>query len=110
MKMPYHESAIVPREKVTDYLLSPTHPRGSMKARWFNALGYSVENPDELIDALATVARSEVDSTENTQYGIKYKITETIFGPNGRSAELRTIWILPPDSKEPRIVTAYPSK
>ena len=110
MKMPHCESAMVPREKVTDYLLSPTHPRGSMKAKWFNALGYSIENFDELIGALKIVARSEVNSTERTQYGTKYIITELISGPNGRPGSVRTIWILPPDSEEPRLVTAYPSK
>ena len=110
MKMPHGESATVPREKATNYLLSPTHPRGSMKAKWFNALGYSIDNSDELIDALKIVARSEVDSTEKTQYGTKYKITGIVSGPNGRSGSVRTIWILPPDSEEPRLVTAYPSK
>ena len=110
MKMPHCESATVPREKVADYLLSPTHPRGSMKARWFNALGYSIDCPDELIGALKEVAMSEVDSTEKTEYGIKYKITEIISGPNGRSGSVQTIWILLPDFEEPRLVTAYPSK
>lgn len=110
MKMPSCESANVPIEKITDYLLSSSHPRGSLKARWFNALGYKTEKPNELAKSLLSLASADVLASEKTDYGTKYVIVGDITGPDGRTAAVHSIWILPNGSSEPRLVTAYPSK
>lgn len=39
MKLPRNREAIVPELKLTDYLLSETHPVGRAKAKFFRALG-----------------------------------------------------------------------
>ena len=67
--MPNYSAAAVPIEKVTDYLLSFSHPRGSMKARWFALLGYSYEKPNELAESLLTLANLEVLTSEENNYG-----------------------------------------
>lgn len=48
MQLPNSESAIVPEEKLRDYLLSPTHPIGRYKASFFHDLGYEQVNWQEL--------------------------------------------------------------
>ena len=45
MKLPYAEHVRVDREKVTDYLLSPSHPDGASKANFFTRYG-DLEAPD----------------------------------------------------------------
>lgn len=110
MKMPNYTSAAVPREKVTDYLLSSSHPRGSMKARWFALLGYNEQKPNELMGSLLELANQEIQSSEETNYGTKYVIVGKIKGPNGRSAEIISIWMIPTNDSVPKLVTAYPSK
>lgn len=110
MKMPNYTGAVVPIEKVTDYLLSFSHPRGSMKAKWFALLGYSSEEPSELVKSLLALASQEVLKSEENSYGTKYVIVGNVTGPNGRSAEIATIWMLTTGSSLPKLVTAYPSK
>ena len=110
MKMPFSEAAFVPTAKVTDYLLSRTHARGSTKSVWFEALGFVIEKPDELIEALLVHATHDVEQTEQTRYGTKYRIVGKIVGPNGLDGQLRSIWIVLDGEETPRLVTAYPSK
>lgn len=110
MKMPNYTDAVVPIEKVTNYLLSFSHPRGSMKAKWFALLGYSYEEPSELAKSLLALANQEVLKSEENSYGTKYVIVGNITGPNGRSAEIATIWMLTTGNSLPKLVTAYPSK
>ena len=38
MKLPNVEQAVVEREKITDYLLNPTHRYGASKANFFVSL------------------------------------------------------------------------
>lgn len=40
MELPKPQGAVVDVEKVRDYLLSPTHPIGRLKAAFFTGLGY----------------------------------------------------------------------
>ncbi len=55
--MPGGDAAIVDREKLTGYCLNPEHPRGKHKARVFaTALGFTVENADDLRAALPAAA------------------------------------------------------
>jgi len=41
MSMPNARAATIDREKVEDYLLSPTHPIGGPKARFFFSVGFN---------------------------------------------------------------------
>jgi len=43
MRLPFMESAEVPKRKLVDYLLSTTHPFGRYKARVFIRYGFSPE-------------------------------------------------------------------
>jgi len=39
MKLPNSENAVVPPEKLRDYILSPVHPVGRFKSAFFRGLG-----------------------------------------------------------------------
>jgi len=52
MKLPNADQAVVPQEKLTEYLLSDTHTDGSPKANFFRSFGFTVTNWQELARAL----------------------------------------------------------
>lgn len=56
MKLPGAAAAIVDPAKVRDYLLSPDHPVGHAKARFFTSLGFTQDNWPQLRDALLRLA------------------------------------------------------
>lgn len=109
MKLPGAERAVVDPTKVRDYLLSPEHPVGRHKARFFSALGFECAAWPALHGTLLEVAR-EGDASEGdaSLYGRKYEVHGTIQGPAGRTAEIVTVWITLVGEDIPRFVTAYP--
>jgi len=52
MKLPRREKAYVNREKLTDYLLSESHPVGRTKAKLFRKMGFSKKEPEFLEKAI----------------------------------------------------------
>jgi len=52
MTLPYLENAVVPLDKLTDYLLNESHPQGRAKARFFRQFGYTLANATDLAAAL----------------------------------------------------------
>lgn len=92
-----------------DYLLSPTHSVGRFKAALFTQLGYAQERWQELErDLRAQHLTSEAEEISGTRHGRKYRIQEPLVGPNGKKAELVSIWIIRRGETAPRLVTAYP--
>jgi hypothetical protein len=72
VKLPFAELAIIPAAKLTDYLLSSTHPQGSSKAAFFLHLGFSRERTAELHAALPEHAAVAEMTEIRTAYGPKY--------------------------------------
>jgi hypothetical protein len=67
MKLPAVQKAIVPRTKITDYLLCLTHTNWQSKARFFLNQGFCIEYWQELAEALKDLAqRNEVINVEKT--------------------------------------------
>lgn len=109
MKLPGAERAVVDPSKVRDYLLSPEHPVGRHKARFFSALGFDRSAWPALHRVLLDLARGgEASEGAATPYGRKYEVHGTIHGPAGRTAEIVTVWIILDAEDFPRLVTAYP--
>ena len=52
MNLSNKNQAVVEREKVRDYLLSPSHPTGKRKAEFFTSMGFQREAWEVLADAL----------------------------------------------------------
>ena len=111
MKLPNAERAIVEDAKVRDYLLSPEHPVGRGKARFFAALGFVGADWPLLRDALLALARDgEAVTDEMTEFGQKYAVGGMVRGPGGRSGAVMTAWIVRRGESAPRSVTAYPGE
>ncbi len=109
--IPNAQSAFIPPEKLTQYLLNVTHLVGSPKARWFMSLGYHPESPDQLGgDLLEIVRKSSGYVDEVTEFGVKYTVRGWLESPNGSRANVRSVWITETDIPHPRFVTAYPDE
>lgn len=74
MKLPNADRAVVEIEKLRDYCLSSSHPRGRHKARVFvTALGITADDAEELKQAvLSAVLTEEATPTERDEYGQRY--------------------------------------
>lgn len=109
MKLPNGDKAIVDGRKVREYLLSPSHPVGRFKSRFFVGLGFGPEHWRELAAGLRQLAgRDEAQVAEVTEYGRKYLVIGALTGPAGRSADVVSVWIVPQGDDIPRLVTVYP--
>ncbi len=109
LKLPHADRARIAPDKVVGYLLSPIHPSGASKARFFQELGFTAEEGPLLVRALLKIADGgEVTETVGTPFGTKYVVI-TLESPKGRKERLTTVWIILPGDEEPRLVTAYPT-
>ena len=79
--------AVVEREKIVDYLLKAAHPDNSGKARFFESLGFSIDEPERLMAALRALAES----------GAVVEKTHSVHG------EKNVV-------EAPRLVTAFPAR
>ena len=101
-------AVVIPAEKLRNYLLSPTHPIGRYKATFFRMLGYDPSNWQVLDADLRSLLSLDAEQLDVTEYGRKYAVTGSITGPNGRLAEIVSVWIILAGEEMPRFVTAYP--
>jgi hypothetical protein len=108
VRLPNYERAILPVEKVRDYLLSDSHPIGRYKAAVFRSLGYESENSEVLVADLRKLLIFDAAEVHSSEFGAKYAVRGTIRGPNGESGVIVSIWIVRNDEDFPRFVTAYP--
>lgn len=110
MKLPYKESACVPRSKLKDYLLSETHIVGRSKAKLLRMYGFNEANLDSLEKGLITIAQNqEVNNIISSPHGKKYTIDGFLYTPTNKSIKVRTVWIIDKGRDKPRFVTAYPN-
>ena len=108
MRIPGAERAVVDKAKIRDYLLSPEHPVGGAKARFFKSVGFSRNDWEAVQQALADFAVCEAQPGKRTGFGHKYIVEGTIEGPAGRVASIVVVWIVLAGEDFPRFVTAYP--
>lgn len=75
MKLRNAHLAIVERHKIVDYLLNSAHPDNGGKARFFESIGFSVENTELLMRALHAVAQiGDVVEEAESPHGEKYVV------------------------------------
>jgi hypothetical protein len=103
-------AAIIPADKLRDYLLSSTHPIGRYKSALFRSLGYAQEQWQLLDRDLRTRLKNEAQPSGASEYGQKFAVRGRLSGPNGNSAGIVTIWIILTGQTVPRFVTAYPEE
>lgn len=109
MQVPNFHKAEIPTKKVTDYLLSSTHPDGKYKAKFFEAFGFSLDHWERLENAIREHgSRHEVAKVEASPFGIRYVVEGIMEAPDGRSPRVRTVWFIRDHEEFPFLVTAYP--
>jgi hypothetical protein len=110
VRVPNGERALIDRAKLTDYLLSSSHPVGRFKARFFGALGFRVEGWEELERALREqhLQAAEAEAGEPDDFGQPFSIRAILRGPTGRAAPVVSVWFVRRGGDVPRFVTAYP--
>lgn len=109
MKIPNANRAVIDIRKLTDYALNPDHPEGGDKARVFAAaLGFTADNSELLENALLNAVQSDdaIIGKKNA-YGQRYRVDFEITGPNGKTAIVRSGWIIRFDEDFPRLATVY---
>lgn len=109
MRIPNADRAVIDPVKLHGYLLSPAHPVGRFKGRFFADLGYTRDDWRRLeADLRAQHLSKEAQRGATSRYGQKYEIRAMLTGPAGRSAEVVSVWIVLANEDVPRFVTAYP--
>jgi hypothetical protein len=109
MKLSRAEEAIVPQNKIENYLLNPGHPIGGSKAGFFLLFGFSRDQWHLLADALRQHARANpVANWVSDVDGTTYLVEGLLQTPSGRRPRLRTVWLVETGKLAPRFITAYP--
>jgi hypothetical protein len=109
VRIPNADRAIIDEAKLSEYLLSPSHPIGRFKAMFFATLGYTQENWQQLEADLRTrhLTQDAVPTVSN-DHGQKYEILAALRCPGGKIAQVRSVWIVLHSEDSPRLITAYP--
>ena len=112
--LPNCERAFIEDDKLLEYALSPRSERGQHKARVFeSALGFNLSNWQELRQVvLSALPKQEATLTGENVFGRKYQVLLPITGPNGRIADVLTVWQFDrladgTLADAPRLVTIY---
>ena len=108
MSLPNPQQALISQQKITQYLLSSTHPVGRFKAAFFQALGYRLEHWERLEADIRKSLLHPAISVGRSAYGEKYTITSIWNCPNQKSTQVVTVWIILNGEDFPRFITAYP--
>lgn len=109
MKLPNFNKAIIPREKLTSYVLSETHSTGKFKAKFFGNLGFDETNVSIFEKSILKIAKSEEITDEiSTPYGMKYVLDGKLETPSGKIVKVRTLWIIEQGQNRPRLITVCP--
>lgn len=108
LRLPNSELAIVDVKKLRDYCLNPEHLQGQHKARVFAAaLNLTISAAGILSDLLLEAAQSEnAEPAKQDNYGQRYIIDFEVVR-QGKTARVRSAWIIRRDENFPRLITCY---
>jgi predicted nucleotidyltransferase len=103
------DRAIIAGEKLTRYLLNPSHKRGGAKARLLLSLGYRTDAPNVLETDLRVqhLSLNAMRSSKNA-YGLTYEIEGPLKTPSGKIVRFCSIWQIDTGTDVPRLITMYP--
>jgi len=105
--LPRHDEAVIPLEKFTNYSLNPEkQPDKAIAFR--EALGYDSSNANRLI---ANIRHNLSDypavSKGHNGWGETFDCIMNLHGPNGKSANVLSSWIIRDGETFPRLTNAY---
>jgi len=105
MKLPL--GSAIAREKFADYLL--VFQTRSDKSRYLARAGYTLENVDQLIEALRKqFLPLDAIFVRRTVFGEIYRIDGPLLGPSGTQILIRTVWLKHALSGAVHFVTLIP--
>ena len=106
--LPNADFALIPMEKLRDYVLNPEHPIGKHKAAVFQSvLGLTSDNAEELAEAIAdAVLKQEATEGLSDEFGRRYQVVFE-WTRNGKKVIILTAWIIEPEDFAPRLTTCY---
>jgi hypothetical protein len=109
MNVPNAEQAYIDMRKLVEYALNPEHPKRGDKALVFaSALGLTADDAELLRDArLQGVQAEDAIIGEENEFGKSYRVDFEMTGPNGKTATVRSGWIIRSDEDFPRLATMY---
>ena len=108
MRLPGASRAVIDRRKLEEYCLSLEHPRGKHKARVFaSAMGTTADSSAELEIRIRDALEVEpcVGGMAD-RFGSRYAV-DFRWLREGRSAMIRTTWIIPRGEDIPRLTSCY---
>lgn len=107
-QLPNYRNAVIHRNKLKNYLLSPEKSNG--KADFFNAIGYNMRNYKTLERDIRIGLKSNTAVAFNTdKYGnVSYEVIMEI--GISKKEKVKTGWRVDNGTKIPRLITAYPAK
>ena len=106
----YADKINIDPRKLTNYALDPDNPKGKNKALMFQQhLDYTAQNYQSLLDQIyEKTLDSEAIVQQTDQYGTRYQVDLEIQGIQPHQKEtVRTGWLIPPNTKQARFITAY---
>jgi len=106
MKLPNWQQAVIDVRKLRDYALSPHHPVGGPKAKFFAQIGFDRSNWREFEAAIrAQILPCDAEYGQPSSFGRKYEIRAPLTGLAGHTVNTLSVWIIRPDEEVPRLVT-----
>ncbi|MGQ0671307.1 MAG: DUF6883 domain-containing protein [Hyphomicrobium sp.] len=109
--LPNPTAAVISDKKIVGYLLSPSHPEGTPKSKFFEKFGFSCVDPEALRHALlAHARRGKVIGMKTTEYGTIYEVNGRIESPDSRNPWVLVVWMIDVGTNWPRLITAVPSE
>lgn len=101
--------APISKAKVTGYLLK-WRPEND-KSQFLALAGYTIADADRLVeDIRAQLLPFDAQAEEMTEYGQKYRISGALNGPNGRTLNVETVWVVESVSGVTKFITLFPAK
>lgn len=100
---------IIPDSKIAGYSLNMDHETGRNKAIVFKSvLGYTKDNYKDLISNIQkNVSHYPAVYKGSSEFGDRYEIVMALEGPNGKTANVTTGWMIDPGKTVPRLTSAY---
>lgn len=108
--LPYLERAVVPLEKLSDYVLNPDHPKGKDEARVFKAvLGIERKHAEALAEIIKeSLSRALAVERPQDEHGRSWTTYHEIIGLNAATAVISIAWKFTTQEPEtPKLVSCH---
>lgn len=108
--LPHFEQAVIPIEKLENYVLNSEHPKGKNKARVFQStLEIERRHANVLAELIQkSLLRAPAEQGETTEYGDCWTTWHEIIGFNGQSAVVTVAWMFKKNAEQiPVFISCY---